>query len=272
VTALERHSNHPLAGGFLAAWPDLEETPAEAVTQVSGGGLHGTVGGRAVVVGSPAFVLARAADPDALLAARDPALTPVGIAVDGRVVGLAGFGDQTRPEAAEAVATLRKEGWELRVLSGDDPAVVRSVARRLGFEDSAIEGGATPERKLAVIEALAARSSVVMVGDGVNDAAAIARASVGVGVRGGAEACLSAADVYLIRPGLGPLVDLMSGARRTMRVIRRNIAVSIGYNVVGASLAVTGIIDPLIAAIMMPVSSVTVVLMSWRSRTFEVTR
>lgn len=272
VTALERHSNHPLAGGFLAAWPDLEELPTEAVTQVGGGGVVGIVGGRPVVVGSPAFVLRRAADPDGLLAARDPALTPVGIAVDGRVVGVAGFGDQTRPEAAEAVAALRREGWTLRVLSGDDPAVVRSVAKQLGFEPSAIEGGATPERKLAVIEALAARSPVVMVGDGVNDAAAIARASVGIGVRGGAEASLAAADVYLIRPGLAPLVDLMRGARRTLRVVRRNILVSIGYNVVGALLAVTGIIDPLIAAIMMPVSSVTVVLMSWRSRTFEETR
>jgi Cu2+-exporting ATPase len=92
-----------------------------------------------------------------------------------------------------------------------------------------------------------------------------------VGVRGGAEASLAAADVYLVRPGLGPLVDLMRGARRTLRVIRRNIAVSIGYNLVGAALAITGLIDPLIAAIMMPVSSVTVVALSWRSRTFEET-
>ena len=110
-----------------------------------------------------------------------------------------------------------------------------------------------------------------MAGDGVNDAAAIARASVGVAMRGGAEASLSAADVYLARPGLGPLLDLVGGAARTMRVIRRTIAVSLAYNVVGAGLAVTGVIDPLIAAILMPVSSVTVVLISWRSRTFEAT-
>ena len=272
VTALERHSNHPVAEGFLAAWPGLPELTADAVTQVTGGGLEGTVDGHRVVVGSPAFVAKGAADPEGLLTARDPALTPVAIAVDGRVVGIAGFGDRTRPEAAEAVATLRKDGWTIQVLSGDDLTVVRSVALPLGFTEAAMEGGATPERKLAVIEALVARAPVVMVGDGVNDAAAIARASVGVGVRGGAEACLAAADVYLVRPGLGPLVDLMRGARRTMRVIRRNIAVSIGYNLVGAALAVTGIIDPLIAAIMMPVSSVTVVLMSWRSRTFEEAR
>jgi Cu2+-exporting ATPase len=271
VTALERHSNHPLAAGFLAAWPDETEPAVEAVTQVTGGGLEGRVDGYQVVVGSPGYVAAHATDPEGLLRSRDPGLTPVAVAVDGQVAGMAGFGDRTRPEAARAVTALRNDGWVLQVLSGDEPAVVRAVAAPLGFVEVAIEGGATPERKLAAIEALAARGPVVMVGDGVNDAAAIARASVGVGVRGGAEASLAAADVYLVRPGLGPLVDLMRGARRTLRVIRRNIAVSIGYNLVGAALAITGLIDPLIAAIMMPVSSVTVVALSWRSRTFEET-
>ena len=108
-----------------------------------------------------------------------------------------------------------------------------------------------------------------MVGDGVNDAAAIARATVGVGVKGGAEACMSAADVFLSTPGLKPLAELVQGSERTMRVIRIGIATSIAYNVVGAVLAVTGVINPLIAAIMMPVSSLTVVLIAWRGRTFE---
>ncbi len=108
-----------------------------------------------------------------------------------------------------------------------------------------------------------------MVGDGVNDAAAIARADVGIGVRGGAEACLAAADVFLARQGLDPLVALFAGARRTLAVIRRNIAFSILYNVAGASLAITGHMHPLLAAVLMPASSLTVVLASWRSRTFE---
>jgi P-type Cu2+ transporter len=121
-----------------------------------------------------------------------------------------------------------------------------------------------------VVEQALATGPVVMVGDGVNDAAAIARATVGVGVHGGAEASLAAADVYLARPGLAPLAELVQGAGRTLRVIRRNIAVSLAYNVVGASLAMTGIMDPLIAAVVMPVSSLTVVLVAWRSRTFEI--
>ncbi|HEY9383724.1 MAG TPA: heavy metal translocating P-type ATPase, partial [Gemmatimonadales bacterium] len=112
------------------------------------------------------------------------------------------------------------------------------------------------------------RESVVMVGDGVNDAAAIARATVGVAVRGGAEASLAAADVYL-EAGLAGLLPLLRGAERTLKVIRRNIAFSLLYNLVGATLAVAGVITPLIAAILMPMSSLTVVLASWRSRTFE---
>jgi Cu2+-exporting ATPase len=108
-----------------------------------------------------------------------------------------------------------------------------------------------------------------MVGDGVNDAAAIARATVGVSVAGGAEASRAASDVHLARAGLAPLLALVEGSRRTLRVVRLNLALSLGYNAVAAFLAVTGRIDPLLAAILMPVSSLTVVLVSWRSRTFD---
>ncbi|HEU4335165.1 MAG TPA: heavy metal translocating P-type ATPase, partial [Candidatus Eisenbacteria bacterium] len=102
-----------------------------------------------------------------------------------------------------------------------------------------------------------------------NDAAAIARATVGIGAGGGAEACLATADVALTRPGLGSVVALVEGASRTLHVVRRNIAFSIAYNVLGAALTMAGWINPLVAAILMPASSLTVVLASWRSRTFE---
>jgi Cu2+-exporting ATPase len=107
-----------------------------------------------------------------------------------------------------------------------------------------------------------------MVGDGVNDAAALAVATVGVGVHGGAEAALAAADVYLVEPGLMPLVRLVEGARRTMAVIRRNLAFSLAYNAVAMSLAMAGVMSPLLAAVLMPASSIIVVVSSYRSKTF----
>lgn len=270
VLALERHSAHPLAAGFAAAWPGVDEPPAANVASTTGGGLEGDVGGRRVVVGSPAFVLARAQDADGFAAARRAGLTPVLVAVDGRVVARAGFGDAIRADAAASLARLRASGWRTRLLSGDDPAVAAAVGEQLGFAPGECAGGASPEDKRAAIEALLAHGErVVMVGDGVNDAAAIARATVGVGVKGGAEACLAAADVFLARPGVAPLAELAEGAARTLGVIRLGIGISIVYNLAGASLAVAGLISPLVAALMMPASSLTVVLVAWRGRTFE---
>jgi Cu2+-exporting ATPase len=202
------------------------------------------------------------------LVAPRPHLTPVLVAVDGVIVASAGFGDPVRADARVAIETLRERGWKVGIISGDHPDVVASVGETLGLSREVCVGGAVPEEKLRVVQQARRDGTVVMVGDGVNDAAAMAAASVGVGVHGGAEACLSTADVYLTRPGLEPLVTLTDGAARTIRVIRRNIAFSIGYNVIGAALAVTGVITPLIAAVLMPASSLTVVLVSWLSRTF----
>ncbi len=270
VLALERHSNHPLAAGFAAAWDDVEAPEAYDVSSTLGGGLEGTVGGHRVVVGSPRFVAARASGGGAPDEAGDErALTPVWVAVDGRIAGRAWFGDPVRADAAASIATLRQRGWRVRLLSGDDPGVVAATGERLGFGATECEGAATPERKLEVIEQASGHGDAVMVGDGVNDAAAIARAGVGIGVRGGAEASLAAADVFLARPGLEPLVELTEGARRTMGVIRRNIAFSLVYNVAGAVLAMAGLINPLLAAVLMPASSITVVLASWWGHTFD---
>jgi len=271
VLALEQESLHPIAAGFRRAFDGIAAAEACLTTHVAGGGIDGTVDGRHVVVGSPSFVESRAARGVERVAPR-PHLTPVLVAVDGVIVASAGFGDPVRADARVAIETLRERGWKVGIISGDHPDVVASVGETLGLSREVCVGGAVPEEKLRVVQQARRDGTVVMVGDGVNDAAAMAAASVGVGVHGGAEACLSTADVYLTRPGLEPLVTLTDGAARTIRVIRRNIAFSIGYNVIGAALAVTGVITPLIAAVLMPASSLTVVLVSWLSRTFPMER
>ena len=102
----------------------------------------------------------------------------------------------------------------------------------------------------------------------MNDAAALAAATVGIGVHGGAEAALAAADVYITRPGVGQVADLLDGAHRTMGVVRRNLIFSLLYNAVGVSLAMAGLLNPVVAAVLMPLSSLTVIVSSYRARTF----
>ncbi len=273
VLSLEQGSSHPIADGFRRAWPLGSTHEVTNAEHVSGGGLMGTVLGRAVVVGSPAFVRSRATPGNAVveagIAALDHSLTPVLVALDGQIVAVAGIGDRIRADALRALVSLRARGWRTVMASGDVVPVAQSVGRTLGFAAHDVYGAMSPEQKLALVESLRSEGhEVVMVGDGVNDAAAIVAASVGVGVHGGAEACLANADVFLTRPGLRPLQELIEGAERTAAVIRRNFAFSLAYNVIGASLAIAGLLTPLIAAVLMPLSSLTVVIASWRGRTF----
>lgn len=275
ILALESTSTHPIAAGFRRAWPDVRADSADDATHTIGGGIVGEMRGRRIMIGSPRFIAARLPDaswpdwPDA------DGYTPVIIALDSAVVARATFGDAIRPDAAASLATLRARGWRTMLLSGDAPSVSNRVGAALGFAPDCIVSDASPEEKAARVQALVAEAGggttppcVAMVGDGVNDAAAIAAATVGIGVHGGAEASLATADVAMTRDGLAALVALDDGARRSMRVIRRNIIYAFSYNTIGVVLAMSGHITPLVAAVMMPVSSLTVVLGSWLGRTF----
>jgi Cu2+-exporting ATPase len=164
----------------------------------------------------------------------------------------------------------------VRILSGDHPEVVARVGAYLGIPASEAIGGLTPEAKREVVAGLVAdgagRGAVVMVGDGVNDAAALALADIGIAVHGGMGASIVAADIVLTREGVAPVADILDGARRLRGVIRRNLAFSLFYNAGASALAMAGLIGPLAAVILMPVSSLTVVLSSAFTRTFAVTR
>ena len=275
VAALEARSSHPIARAIVKATAGDVTLRADSAVETPGGGIDGWVSDSRITVGSPAFVESTCGPFPPELASHIHAITrdghtPVAISLDARPVGVIALGDTIRDDAALAITRLREMGWRIRVLSGDHPDVVRAVASRLGIRDDEALGGVAPERKAETIARHAAQGdTVIMVGDGVNDAAALAAATVGVAVHGGAEASLAAADVYIGRPGLMRIVDLIEGARRTMRAIKINMAVSITYNAVAVSLAMVGVLNPLIAAVLMPMSSLSVVALSVRSRTFR---
>lgn len=261
VAALEQSSIHPVA---LALQSIASAEGVATAVRHGQGGLEGIVDGRKIVVGNERFVAAQARlQPSFVLEASrftERAISPVFVAVDGKVIAVAGVGDPLREDATAALAELRARGYTIGILSGDHPAIVRAVGRSLGVHESMCHGGLDPEAKVEHVRTTA--GPVVMVGDGVNDSAALAAASVGIATRDGAEASLEAAPVYLGRPGLLPLLELLDGSRTTMRAISRNFAVSLFYNGVSVGLAAAGLINPLVAALLMPLSSLSVIGLS----------
>ncbi|HZW06771.1 MAG TPA: heavy metal translocating P-type ATPase metal-binding domain-containing protein [Phycisphaerales bacterium] len=273
AAAVESDATHPIAAAIRDSFG--VGLKAQFVDQTARGGIRGDVGGRRVAVGNEAFVLQQSTEPltdelrDAIAGARADALTPVLVAVAGRPRAVVVLGDALRRDAVESVQRLRAAGWRVGILSGDDPAIVSALAARLSLDPADCLGGVSPEEKAALVRQRMAAGPVVMVGDGVNDAAALATATVGIAVHGGAEASLSAADAYTARPGLSPLVELIEAGPRTLRVVKRIFAVSLAYNILAGALAVAGLVHPIIAAILMPLSSLSVTAVALRSHTFE---
>lgn len=290
--ALEAESSHSVARAFQTAGRATggrtlrRVRTVTEVVEVPGQGISGRVDGRAVRVGNRSHVEAAGVEaagvqigcevPPDLARAGEAAVaagqSPVFVAVDGRVAGVAGIGDALRPDARRTIDALRARGLAVRILSGDHPEVVARVAAELGLSASDAIGGLSPEAKREIVERLVAvpgrPGAVVMVGDGVNDAAALALADVGIAVHGGTGASIAAADVVLTREGVAPLLELLEGARRLRGVVRRNLGFSLVYNAGAASLAIAGLVGPLLAAVLMPISSLTVVLSSALGRTF----
>ncbi|MCU0255183.1 MAG: heavy metal translocating P-type ATPase [Vicinamibacterales bacterium] len=277
--ALEAESSHAVARAFRdsSGRPMWVVRTAEEVVEAPGQGIAGRLDGHDVRVGTRAHVEAAGAlvPPDVDEHARAfvaDGLSPVFVALDGRVAGVAGIGDALRPDARGTVAALRARGIRVRILSGDHRDVVGRIGAELGLPAADALGGLTPEAKRDLVAELVAvadrRGSVVMVGDGVNDAAALALADVGIAVHGGMGATIVAADVVLTVEGVTPLVAILDGAGRLRGVVRRNLGFSLLYNAVASALAIAGLVGPLLAAVLMPASSLTVVLSSALTRTF----
>ncbi|HEU0035838.1 MAG TPA: heavy metal translocating P-type ATPase [Kofleriaceae bacterium] len=273
AAAVEAGSSHPIARAIAAHAPSPRT--ATEVREEIGHGITGFVDGHRVIVGSPGWVRDRAharhaATLDSWIAElAERAETPIAIAVDGHIVAVAGLADPIRPDAKRALDALGALGWQIELLSGDDERVVRHVGAELGIAAWKCHGGVSPERKAAAVEHARNDGPVVMIGDGVNDAAAMAAASAGIAVSGAAEIAIEAADVYLRSPSIAAIADTAAGARATLSAIRNNLRWSLVYNLVAGGLAVTGIVNPLIAAVVMPLSSLTVLVSSLRSRAFR---
>ncbi len=276
AAAAEVDSLHPVAEAVhqYANHLKVDRLPAaQDVINHLGKGVSATVIGHKVVVGNRSLIREQGIvidhDNEARLAAMaEKGQSPLLVAVDGRLKAIAAIGDRVRPEASQVLARLAKAGWEIHVLSGDHPRIVQQLASKLSLDLTHCMGGVSPEGKLErVREFQRGGRLVIMVGDGVNDAAALAAADVGIAVRGGAEASMQAADVYLANGSLEGIEEIMRSSRRTLKIIRRNSVASLFYNISSVSLAAIGWLHPLAAALLMPVSSLTVVAVTlWGQR------
>jgi P-type Cu2+ transporter len=271
AAAAEAGSNHPIARALRAH--AAATSAACDITEELGRGVAATVAGHHIVAGAPAWVRQRARSRPVIegwiaeLAERGE--TPIAIACDGAMIAVAGLADPIRGDAGAALDELTRLGWEVHLLSGDDARVVRRVGGALGVPWARCHGRISPEDKVAAVVEARRRGAVLMVGDGVNDAAAMAAASAGVAVSGAAEIAIEAADVYLRSPSITEVAATAAGAQATLATIRRNLKFSLAYNLVAGGLAVSGLIHPLIAALVMPLSSLTVLASSLRSRAFR---
>ncbi|MFI8489209.1 heavy metal translocating P-type ATPase [Streptomyces rubrogriseus] len=271
AAAVEQGSEHPIGRAMVAyARRTLQAGPLPHVsdfTATPGHGVSGRVDGHAVEVGAPDGKLPRTLA-KALAAAEEAAHTPVVVQVDGRPKALIAVGDQLRPDAYRAVDRLRRLGIRPVLATGDRRAPADAVAAALRIDE--VHARCTPEGKATLVQELKDEGArVAVVGDGVNDAAALAAADLGIAMGSGTDVAIGAADLTLARGDIEALVDAVRLARRTLGTIRANLAWAFGYNVVTVPLAMVGLLDPMVAAAAMSMSSVLVVANSLRLRSWE---
>ena len=260
AASVESGSTHPIARAITAAVPH-PITGAADVVERPGVGVEGTVDGRRVMVG-------RATAVDSAPSWGRTDVSVVEVSADGSILGWIALADDLKGSSRSAVAAARAAGLEPILASGDRAEVVNEVADRLGIERRLAE--VMPADKLTLVRDLSAEGRVVaMVGDGVNDAAALAAADLGLAMGSGTDVAIAAADITLVRDDLSAVVDAIRLSRRTLRTIRVNLFWAFGYNVAAIPLAMTGQLSPLVAGAAMGLSSVFVVSNSLRLRRFR---
>jgi Cu+-exporting ATPase len=276
AAAVQRGSEHPLAAAVVQAAQVSDSVVASDIRAVPGRGVRGRIGAGEVLIGSERMMRDEGIDL-APLSARSEALFASGhtvswiAAAEGgerpRLLGLLAFRDTPRPGARDAIARLHALGVRTVMVSGDQEGAARTVGAQLRIDD--VRANVLPEEKAAVIAQLRRDGVVAMVGDGINDAPALAAADVGIAMGSGTDVAMHAAGVTLMRAEPALVADAIEISRRTTRKIRQNLFWAFAYNVVGIPLAALGLLDPVIAGAAMALSSVSVVanallLRRWR--------
>ena len=278
AASAERRSEHPVAQAVVerAARDGVTLAEPESFEAVPGHGVAAVVEGRRVLLGNARLLDLHGVGRDGLepraAALAEDGKTPMFVAVDGRVVGMLAVADTLKPEAKEAVAELHRLGLEVWMLTGDHERTARAVARQVGIAEDRVLAQVLPADKAAKVRALQAQGKrVAMVGDGINDAPALAAADVGIALGTGADVALDAADIALIRDDLRGVATALRLSRQTMRVIRQNLFWAFVYNVLlvpvaaGVLYPFFGVLlNPIFAAAAMALSSVSVVINSLR--------
>ncbi|MEY8566379.1 heavy metal translocating P-type ATPase [Corynebacterium sp.] len=270
AAAVETGSEHPIARAVVRAASEQGEVPG--VTDfgtTAGHGVTGQVDGHTVTVGRPAAALPTDLR-QAFDRAQDAGGTPVVVEIDGEAAGVVTVRDTVKPTSAEAVAGLKELGLTPMLLTGDNEGAARAVAAEVGIDPGHVIAGVMPDGKVEHVERLQAEGRhVAMVGDGVNDAAALAAAELGLAMGAGTDVAIEASDITLMNDDLRSAVDAIRLSRRTLGTIRGNLFWAFAYNVALIPVAAVGLLNPMLAGVAMAFSSVFVVSNSLRLRGFR---
>ena len=264
---LEHTSSHPVARAVSSyAIARAQLSSATEIQTIRGEGMSGKVSGRNVRVGRPSWIATQW--PAELRDWESAGNTVVGVSIDGQPRALFAVADVVRPTTADALRSLRQLGIEPIMVTGDNSATATRIAQQLGIEQFYAES--RPQDKVEIVTTLQRDGKVVaVIGDGVNDAAALAAANLGIAMGNGTDAAIEAADITLLREDLTTASDAVRLSRATLRTIKQNLAWAFGYNVAAIPLAASGLLTPLIAGLAMALSSVCVVTNSLRLRRFH---